>query len=71
VDGVPVGEYAVRNNTHRSSIMSGLNVKLPTDLDGRTVDSKLSSYSVELKTKVLTRRGAIYIYFDQARAVRE
>ena len=46
-------------------------MKLPTDLDGRSVDSNLSSYSVELKTKILTRGAASYTYFDQAKAVRE
>ena len=35
------------------------------------VDPKLTKYSVELQTKILTRAGASYTYFDQARAVRE
>jgi arylsulfatase A-like enzyme len=69
--GPPVSEYAVRNHTHRSSIGSGLTMKLPTDRDGRAVDSKLTKYSVELTTKVLARGGASYTYFDYARAVRE
>jgi len=69
--GPPIAEYAVVNKTHRSSIRSGLTVKLATDLDGLTVDPKLSSYSVELKTKILTRGAASYTYFDQAKAVRE
>ncbi len=69
--GPPVGEYAVLNKTHRSSTRTGLTVKLPTDLDGRSVDPKLSSCSVELKTKILTRGAANYTYFDQAKAVRE
>ena len=69
--GPPVGEYAVLNKTHRSSTRTGLTVKLPTDLDGRSVDPKLSSCSVELKTKILTRGTASYTYFDQAKAVRE
>ena len=69
--GPPVTEYTVVNNMHRSSTRSGLTVKLPTDLDGRAVDPKLTSYSVELKTKILTRGAASYTYFDQARAVRE
>ena len=30
-------------------------MKLPTDLDGRSIDPNLTTYSVELKTKVLTR----------------
>jgi arylsulfatase A-like enzyme len=69
--GPPVTEYAVLNNTHRSSTRSGLTVKLPTDLDRRAIDPKLTRYSVELKTKILTRGGASYTYFDQAGAVRE
>src|SRR4029077_9725631 len=44
--GPPIGEYAVLNKTHRSSTSTGLTVKLPTDLDGRSVDPNLSSYSV-------------------------
>ena len=46
-------------------------MKLPTDLDGRAVDPKLTTYFVELKTQILTRGGASYTYFDQARAVRK
>src|SRR5450432_1251366 len=69
--GPPVSGYAVLNKTHRSSTRTGLTVKLPTDLDGRSVDPNLSSYSVELKTKILTRGTASYTYFDQAKAVRE
>jgi hypothetical protein len=61
----------VANKTHRSSTRTGLTVKLPTDLDGRAVDPKLTRYTVELKTKTLTGGGASYTYFDQARAVRE
>jgi arylsulfatase A-like enzyme len=69
--GPPITEYAVVNKTHRSSIRTGLTVKLPTDLDGLTVAPQLSRYSVELQTKILSRGGASYTYFDQARAVRE
>jgi hypothetical protein len=61
----------VVNKTHRSSTKTGLTVKLPTDLDGRAVQSKMTKYSVELKTKILTRGRASYTYFDQARAIRE
>jgi hypothetical protein len=69
--GPPIIEYAVVNKTHRSSIRTGLTVKLPSDLDGRAVDPKLTRYSVELQTKILSRGGASHTYFDQARAVRE
>jgi arylsulfatase A-like enzyme len=69
--GPPVTEYAVLNKTHRSSIKTGLSVKLPIDLDGGAINPKLTRYSVQLKTKILTRGGASYTYFDQARAIRE
>jgi arylsulfatase A-like enzyme len=69
--GPALTDYTVSNNTHRSSRQTGLRIKLPTDLDGYGVDPKLTTYSVELKTKTLTKVGATYTYFDQARAVRE
>jgi hypothetical protein len=69
--GPPADDYAVLNKTYRSTTRSGLTIKLPTDLDGNAVGSKLTKYSVELKTKILTRGGESYTYFDQARAVRE
>ncbi len=46
-------------------------MRLPTDLDGRAVDPKLTNYSVELKTKILIHGAASYTYFDQASAIRE
>jgi hypothetical protein len=46
-------------------------MKLPTDVDGRSIDPNLTTYSVELTTKVLTRGRPSYVYFDQARAIRE
>jgi arylsulfatase A-like enzyme len=70
--GPPVTGYMVMNKTHRSLTRTGLTVKLPIDLDGRAIDPNLTKYSVELKTKILTRGGgASYTYFDQARAIRE
>jgi arylsulfatase A-like enzyme len=69
--GPRVTEYAVVGKTYRSSKKSGLKMKLPTDLDGRSVDPTLTTYSVELTTKVLTRVRSSYLYFDQARAIRE
>ena len=69
--GPGVTEYTVLGKTHRSSRKTGLKVKLPTDLDGRAIDPGLTTYSVELTTKTLSRRGISHIYFDQSRAVRE
>ena len=36
-DGPRVTEYTVLGKTYRSSKKTGLKVKLPTDLDGRTL----------------------------------
>ena len=69
--GPPLTDYEVLNKTHRSSTRTGLTVKFPTDLDGRSTDRNLTSYSVELKTKSLTRGGTSYTYFDHGKAVRE
>jgi arylsulfatase A-like enzyme len=71
VGGPALTEYAVSNKTYPSSRQTGLSMKLPTDLDGRSVDPGLTAYSVELKTKLLIRGDATWTYFDQARAVRE
>ena len=70
-NGPWITEYAVVGKTYQSSRKSGLKMKLPTDLDGRSIDPGLTTYSVELTTKVLTRGGQRYMYFDQARAIRE
>src|SRR5712692_10722057 len=69
--GPSVTEYTVLGKTYRSPRKTGLKVKLPTDLDGRAIDPSLTTYSVELTTKTLSRRGTSHIYFDQSRAVRE
>jgi hypothetical protein len=52
-------EYTVLNKTHRSSTKTG-----PTDLDRRSTDSNLTTFAVELKTKVLLRGGKRYTDFD-------
>ena len=69
--GPRVAEYTALGKTYRSSKKTGLQVKLPTDLDGRTIDPNLTTYSIELRTKTLTRGGTSFIYLDQARAIRE
>jgi len=69
--GPAVTEYAVAGKTYRSSKRNGLKMKLPTDVDGRSVDPNLSTYSVELVTKVLTRGRVSHSYLDQAKAIRE
>ena len=69
--GPLLSDYEVQNKTHRSSKKNGLTMKLPTDLDGRSVDRNLTAYSVEVSTKTFTRGGATYTYFDHGKAVRE
>lgn len=69
--GPRVTEYAVLNKTHRSSTKTGLTMKLPVDLDSRSIDPNLTTYAVELKTKILTRGGNSHTYFDHAKAIRE
>jgi hypothetical protein len=69
--GPSVAEYAVLAKTVRSSTKADLTLRLPIDVDGRMVDPKPTTYSVELKTKILTRAGVSHTYFDQARAIRE
>ena len=69
--GHPVTDYTVLSKTDRSSKKTGLKVKLPSDLDSQAIDPDLSTYSVELRTKILTKGGTSFTYFDQARAARE
>ena len=69
--GPTVTEYTVLNRSYRSSKKSGLTIKLPTDLDGKTIAPNLNTYSVELRTKALTKGDMSFTYFDQARSVRE
>src|ERR1700730_5624653 len=62
-DGPRVTEYAVSGKIYPSSKKGGLKMKLPTDLDGRSIDPNLTTFSVELPTKTLTRRSSRYIHF--------
>src|SRR2546426_5908263 len=41
-DGPRVTEYAVLGKIYRSSTKSGLKMKLPADLDGRSIDPNLT-----------------------------
>ena len=69
--GPHISEYAVLHKTHRSSTKTALPVKLPINQDRQAIDPNLTRYSVELKTKILTRGSATHTYLDQARAIRE
>jgi arylsulfatase A-like enzyme len=69
--GPTVTEYTVSNKIYLSSKRTGLTIKPPTDLEDKTVDPNLNTYSVELRTKVLTKGDMSLTYFDQAKALRE
>jgi hypothetical protein len=72
LEGGPyVTEYTILGKTYRSSTKIGLTVKMSAERDGQTISPNLTTYSVELKTKALTRGRTTYVYFDQARAIRE
>jgi len=70
-EGPAIRDYAVVTKTHQSAAVTGLTMKLPTDLDGSTGAPGLSKYSIQLSTKILTHGRASYMYFDYARAIRE
>jgi arylsulfatase A-like enzyme len=69
--GPPVTDFSVLRKTRHSSTRTGLTAKLPTDLDGPGIDPRVTTYAIELQTKVLSRGGRSYTYFDYARAIRE
>jgi hypothetical protein len=49
---------------------TGISVKLPTDPNGKDVDSSKSTFSFNLHAKILTYQGHTYTYFDKAKVVR-
>jgi arylsulfatase A-like enzyme len=69
--GPPFTDFNVLRKAHRSLTRTGLTVKLPTDLDGGGVDPRVTTYAVELQTKVLSRGSRRDTYFDYARPIRE
>ncbi|HKA87109.1 MAG TPA: alkaline phosphatase family protein [Haliangiales bacterium] len=70
-DGPPAGDYRVAARTIAPDApATGLTVRLPTDPDGKDLDPGKSSYTFELRTKVLTYGGATFTYFDSAKAIR-
>jgi len=69
--GPPLTDYAVLQKTHRSTTRAGLKVRASTDPGGQAIAPGINRYTIELRTKVLTRSTASYTYFDQAKAFRE
>jgi arylsulfatase A-like enzyme len=69
--GAAVDDYHVAPQVQRPQApATGLTVHLPTDPDGKDVAPRLSTYSLELYTKVLTYGKQRYTYFDFAKASR-
>jgi arylsulfatase A-like enzyme len=54
-----------------SAEASGLTMQAFTDPTGATIDATVTSYTIELKTKVLSYAGKSWTYFDSARAIRK
>jgi predicted AlkP superfamily pyrophosphatase or phosphodiesterase len=71
-NGPAAGEFHVSLSTiEPKSAASGVVVKLPTDPDGKDVDTGKTSYTIRLQTKSVTFQGRAYHYFDRAKAVRQ
>jgi arylsulfatase A-like enzyme len=71
VDGASLAAFAEETRLLTSSTVDGLRMLLPTDPDGRAVDSGRSHYRIELQSKTLRWGGQSATYLDWARAVRD
>ena len=70
--GVGVDEYRVASQVLRPAApATGLEIRLPTDPDGKDIAPGKSTYAFELHTKSLTYGKATYRYFDFAKAARK
>lgn len=54
-----------------SDKVTGLQMKLPTDPDGKDIDQAKTTYYIKLCTKKVIYNNKTYIYFDYAKGVRE
>jgi len=71
VDGAVLGDYRVAAEVMQPDApATGVVIRLPTDPDGKEIDSSKNSYTFELHTKSLTYGGNRYRYFDFAKAIR-
>jgi arylsulfatase A-like enzyme len=71
VDGLPLKRFIEEVVLRTSTTAGGLRMLLPTDPDGRVVDTRWTRYRVELQTTTLRWEGQSAAYVDWARAVRE
>jgi arylsulfatase A-like enzyme len=71
VDGLSLDAFVVETHLLTSGTVERLLMLLPTDPDGRAVDTGRSRYRMELQTKTLRWKGQSATYFDWARAVRD
>jgi arylsulfatase A-like enzyme len=71
-NGPAIRDYQVVSATLRPHAAAiGLAVKMPTDPNGHDVDPDKTSYTIELRSKLLSYRGRTYTYFDSAKAIRQ
>jgi arylsulfatase A-like enzyme len=70
VDGPRLADYVLETELLTSTPATELRMLLPTDPDGRAVDSGPTRYRIELRIKTLRARGRTATYLDWARAIR-
>jgi hypothetical protein len=81
-DGRPLLE-ALRNGPSQSDYQvstrmlqpkaeaTGLTMRLPTDPDGKDVDTAKSRYTIRLQATSVSHQGKTHTYFDYAKAIRQ
>jgi arylsulfatase A-like enzyme len=69
--GAAETRYPVRIDWNVSDTVDGLEMKLPTNADGRDVDPYAQSYTIGVQMKSLSYRGTRRYYFDYAQAFRQ
>jgi arylsulfatase A-like enzyme len=69
--GALPGDYQVEPRVIRPATpATGLTVRLPTSPDGRAIAPGVTTYTFELRTRVMTYAGQASMYFDEASAIR-
>jgi arylsulfatase A-like enzyme len=70
-NGVEAFDYHVATEVLRAEPSTGLTVRLPTDPDGKDVDTGKTTYTFEVQTKSVSYHGGKYVYYDSAKATRK
>ncbi len=71
VHGLDASGYSVTPKVVSSTEVTGLTMQLPTSPTNSDVDTTVTKYRIDLKTKDLAVCGKSYTYFDSAKGVRE